>query len=285
MFKPQHGLALGCVRQMALCAVAAFVLLPIVTLGVIAFDGTLNSARILEFRWLPRRFSLEPLRIAWTSPAQNQPFTQFLVNSLLLSGGSAALVLVGGASMAYAFARMRFVGRKLGLFALLVGAFLPPVALMVPLYLLLTSLGIRTTLWGLLATYTAFALPLAIWNMRAAFQAVPRELEEAAFLDGAGPFTTFMQVALPMALPPILVAGLIAFLGAYTEFAMGWLLLNDPERMTLAMALRNMSGYFASAWNMLAAFTLLMCAPVILVFLALQNYLLNGLVVDIASDL
>ena len=272
MFKPQPGLALGCVRQMALCAVAAFVLLPIVTLGVIAFDGTLNSARILEFRWLPRRFSLEPFRIAWTSPAQNQPFTQFLVNSLLLSGGSAALVLVGGASMAYAFARMRFVGRKLGLFALLVGAFLPPVALMVPLYLLLTSLGIRTTLWGLLATYTAF-------------QAVPRELEEAAFLDGAGPFTTFMRVALPMALPPILVAGLIAFLGAYTEFAMGWLLLNDPERMTLAMALRNMSGYFASAWNVLAAFTLLMCAPVIVVFLALQNYLLNGLVVDIASDL
>ena len=87
--------------------------------------------------------------------------------------------------MAYAFARLRFPGRRAGLFGLLVGAFLPPVALMMPLYIILSIIQLRTSLAGLTIVYTAFAMPFCVWNMRAAFQAVPNDLEEAAFLDGA----------------------------------------------------------------------------------------------------
>jgi ABC-type glycerol-3-phosphate transport system permease component len=115
------------------------------------------------------------------------------------------------------------------------------VALMTPLYLLLESIHLRTSLLGLMIVYTAIAMPFCIWNMRASFQAVSKELEEAAFLDGAGPFTAFIKVTLPLVLPSIAVAALVAFLLGYTEFAIGWLFVESGENVTLAMAV---SGIF-----------------------------------------
>jgi arabinogalactan oligomer/maltooligosaccharide transport system permease protein len=185
-----------------------------------------------------------------------------------------------GASMAYAFARYRFPGRRTGLFALLVGALLPPVALMTPLYILLTWVGIRTTLFGLMIVYTAFAMPFCIWNMRAAFQAVPRELEEAAFLDGANAWAAFWRVSLPLALPSIAIAALIAFLIGYSEFAMGWLFVEKADNVTLAMAIAGIiQGAGMLSWSNLAALAILMSLPVVAVFLALQRTLLDRLLI------
>jgi arabinogalactan oligomer/maltooligosaccharide transport system permease protein len=90
--------------------------------------------------------------------------------------------------------------------------------------------------------YTAFAMPFCVWNMRAAFQAVPLELEEAAFLDGATSFDAFRLVTLPLALPSIGVAALVAFLAGYSEFAMAWLFVDKADHVTLAMALAGCSG-------------------------------------------
>lgn len=181
--------------------------------------------------------------------------------------------------MAYAFARFRFPGRRAGLFALLVGALLPPVALMTPLYVLLTALGIRATLFGLMIVYASFSMPFCIWNMRSAFQAVPQELEDAAFLDGASHWVAFWRVTLPLALPAIGVAALIAFLFGYSEFAIGWLFVETSETVTLGMAISGMlrSGYFS--WSRLAALSILMALPVVALFLALQRYLLRGLLI------
>lgn len=256
---------------MALLVMAAFVLLPLLRLLVLAFDDGASSARILTWRWLPRVAGVEGWLTALRAPAQNQPFASFLLNSLALSIGSTLLCLGLGGALAYAFARLRFPGRRAGLLLILAGALLPPVALMVPFYLLLTQLGIRGSLWGLGLAYIGFGLPLTVWNMRAAFQAVPAELDEAAFLDGCSRLGAFMRIDLPIAMPSLIVAGLITFLAAYTEFAMGWLLLNDPERMTLAMALRNMSGFFGTAWNILAAFALLMCVPTVAIFILIRR--------------
>lgn len=205
--------------QLAFVLVGLFVLVPLWGLARLAFDGTVTGWP-LEFGWWPKEFSLEPFAAVWVRATQGQTFLGALRNSLIVSGGAAALSLVLGASLAYAFARLRFPGKRAGLFALLLGALLPPVALMTPLYILLTALQIRTSLLGLIVVYTAFAMPFCVWNMRAAFQSVPKELEESAFLDGAGPLTTFARVTLPLALPALGVAALIAFLAGYTEFAM-----------------------------------------------------------------
>ncbi|WP_343411678.1 carbohydrate ABC transporter permease [Candidatus Amarolinea dominans] len=206
------------------------------------------------------------------------PFLALLRNSLIVSAGAALLSVALGASMAYAFARYRFPGRRLGLFGLLLGVLLPPVALMVPLYLLLSALGIRTTLFGLTLVYTSFAMPFCIWNMRAAFQAVALELEESAFLDGASPWVTFWRITLPLALPAIAVAGLIAFLIGYSEFAMGWLFVDKAQNVTLAMAISGMvQSSYLDSWANLAALALMMSLPVVVIFLAAQRYLINRL--------
>lgn len=185
--------------------------------------------------------------------------------------------------MAYAFARFRFSGRRTGLFGLLVGALLPPVALMTPLYILLSAIGLRTSLFGLMIVYTAFSMPFCVWNMRSAFQAVPKELEEAAFLDGATPFGTFWRVTLPLALPSIAVAALVAFLVGYTEFAIGWLFVESSHNVTLAMAVSGMR-QASGVWSNLSALAILMSVPVVLIFLALHRYLLRGLLIGVVED-
>lgn len=264
--------------QLGLTLVGLFVLVPILGLARLAFDGSLQGPPLDFYIW-PREFSFEPVQAVWGRIIQGQSFVGGLGNSLIVAGGAMALSVALGASMAYAFARMRFPGRQAGLFALLVGALLPPVALMTPLYILLTALKLRTTLLGLMVVYTAFAMPFCIWNLRAAFQAVPPELEEAAALDGASPLTTFLLITLPIALPAIGVAALIAFLAGYTEFAMGWLFVDKAENVTLAMASASYISQGSVTWNQLAALALLMSLPVVAVFLVMQRTLLQGLLI------
>src|SRR5690349_20895597 len=170
--------------QLALIVVGFFVILPIWGIARLAFDGSLRG-RPTEFRLLPKDWSFDPFLQVLDRPYQTVDFTTLLKNSLLVSLGAALIAMILGMSLAYAFARFRFPGRQAGLFAILLTAVLPPVAFLTPLYILLGLMQLRTTLLGLVIVYAAFAMPFCIWNMRAAFQSIPREVEEAAFLDGA----------------------------------------------------------------------------------------------------
>jgi arabinogalactan oligomer/maltooligosaccharide transport system permease protein len=279
----QHGLRWGpLATQAGLVLVAIFVLLPVWGLARMALDGAIKGAPA-EFRFWPEQWTLDVFRQVWQNPSQTLSVPQLLGNSLIAAGGAALASLGLGASMAYAFARFRFPGRQAGLFGLLVGALLPPVALMTPLYILLSALHLRTSLLGLAIVYAAFSMPFCVWNMRSAFQAVPRELEEAAFLDGAGALSTFWRVTLPLALPALAVAALIAFLIGYTEFAIGWLFVESGDNVTLAMAVSGMSGQ-TGAWSKQAALALMMSVPVVALFFVLQRYLLRGLLIGVAGE-
>ncbi|MFN2183282.1 MAG: ABC transporter permease subunit, partial [Anaerolineae bacterium] len=225
------GLGRQIATQIILALVALVVLLPIWGLLRLAFDAALKGAP-LTFRIWPETFSLIAFQKAWDAPSQSLSFLGLLRNSLIVAGGAALISVVLGASMAYAFARFRFPGRRTGLFGLLLGVLLPQVAVMTPLYVLLSAIGIRASMLGLMIVYTAFAMPFCIWNMRAAFQAVPNELEEAAFLEGATPLVAFWRITLRLALPSIAVAGLMAFLVGYTEFAIGWLFVESGDNVT-----------------------------------------------------
>ena len=272
------------VTQISLTIVGLFVVLPIWGMIRLAFDGSLRG-RPTEFRLLPKVWSFDAFMQVLDKPYQSVDFQVLLKNSLLVSACAALIAILLGMSLAYAFARFRFPGRQSGLFALLLTAVLPPVAFMTPLYIILSLLHIRTTLLALIITYATFAMPFCIWNMRAAFQAIPKEIEEAAFLDGAGDFTSFLFVTLPLALPSIAVAGLIAFLMAYSEFTLGWLFVEKGDNVTLAMSIYAMlqSGS-AQPWSYLGSLAIIMSIPVVIIFLIFQRTLLERMMFGSTSD-
>jgi arabinogalactan oligomer/maltooligosaccharide transport system permease protein len=261
------------VTQIGLGIIGAFVMLPIWGMIRLAFDGSLLS-RPTEFRFYPKEWSFNAFLEVLYKPYQSVDFQILLKNSMLVSVGAALISVILGISLAYAFARFRFPGRKPGLFALLLTAVLPPVAFMTPLYIILGLLQIRTTLLALVIVYSAFAMPFSIWNMRAAFQAIPKELEEAAFLDGASDFKTFLFITLPLSLPSVAVTGLIAFLLAYSEFALGWLFVDKSENVTIAMSIYAMTqSGGAQPWSYLGSLAIIMSIPVVVIFLTLQKTL------------
>lgn len=270
--------------QLALALIGLYVILPIWGILRLAFDGSLKS-RAIEFRWFPKEFSLEPFLRVLDRPYQSVSFMTLLQNSLLVSFAAALAAVILGISLAYAFARFRFPGRQSGLFLILLTAVLPPVAFTTPLYLLLSLLKLRTTLVGLAIVYAAFAMPFCVWNLRAAFQSISKELEEAAFLDGAGYFTTFWRITVPLVTPSIAVAALIAFLMAYSEFTIGWLFVEKAETVTLAMSIYAIlvSGQ-AQPWSQIGSLALLMSAPVVVIFLIFQRTLLEQMLFGAGGD-
>jgi ABC-type glycerol-3-phosphate transport system permease component len=261
--------------QVLLFTVALFVLVPVWVLFYLAFDGSIKGIP-LHFRIWPEKLTLDIFLQTIQHPSQNQSILGLLKNSLIVSGGASVISVLLGGSMAYAFARFRFYGRRVGAFALLLGAMLPFVALMVPLYILLETIHIRTTLMGLMLVYTAFAMPFCIWNMRSAFQASPLELEESAYMDGASDWQAFWHISLPTVLPAIGIAAMIAFLIGYSEFAMGWLFVEKSANVTLAMAIAGLVGTSsASGWNNLAALAIVMSVPVVIIFMIFRNYFIE----------
>lgn len=264
---------------------ALFIFIPIWGTLRLAFDGSLIG-RPTEFSIFPKEFSFAPFLKVLDRPYQSVEFEVLLRNSMIVSIGAALLALLLGASLAYAFARFRFPGQKTGLFILLLAALLPPIAFATPLYILLSFLGIRTTLIGLIIVYAAFAMPFGIWNLRAAFQAVPKEVEEAAYLDGAGHFQTFYLISLPISLPAIAVTTLIAFLMGYTEFAIGWLFVDKADSVTLSMAIYALvNGQFSGAqpWSDLGSLSIIMSIPVIIIFIVFQPTLMKRMLFEDSS--
>lgn len=270
--------------QIGLVLIGIYVLFPIWGILRLSFDGSLRGAPT-EFRLFPKEWSLEPFLQVLDKPYQSVEFMTLFKNSMYISVLATVAAVVFGASMAYAFARFRFPGRQSGLFVLLLTAILPPIAFATPLYILLNLLQIRTTHLGLIIVYAAFAMPFCIWNMRAAFQSIPKELEEAAFLDGAGQFRTFLQISLPLAAPSIAVAAIIAFLTAYSEFTIGWLFMDQSDKVTLAMAIYSIvqSGS-AQPFSQLGSLAIIISIPAILIFVLFQNTLLERMMFGSIDD-
>jgi arabinogalactan oligomer/maltooligosaccharide transport system permease protein len=277
-----------------LLLVLASVLFPILWVFSMALDPR-DIDKPLELTLIPpgasfesfRKVLLEPFGLLCKNPSDPSTcmtFTKLLINSLIVALGTSLIAVILGSSAAYAFSRFQFIGRQAGMLGFIILLMLPASATLAPLFVLLSQVKIgdeslRLTLLGLMLAYGSTTLPFAIWNLKGYFDTVPRELEEAALIDGASMTQTFIRIIMPLAVPALAVTVLFAFMSGWTEFILAWTFLEDPSRFTLAMALRSMQGQFATPWSAFAAMSILMSIPIIILFFLLQRYLVSGLTV------
>jgi arabinogalactan oligomer/maltooligosaccharide transport system permease protein len=285
--------------QLLLLFISFLVLFPI--LWVISMSLDPRGLRPLTLTLIPANASFDAYTAVMDKPTNNPvSFWTLARNSLLLASSVSGLSVLIGVFCAYAFSRFKFTGRQVLMLGIIVVLVLPAVASLAPLYVLLNrvqfrvdelnlffftledlNFNLRNSLVGVGFAMISGALPFAIWNLKGYIDTIPKDLEEAAMIDGASPNQTFFQIMLPLALPALAVTAFLGFLTGWTEFAISWQFLTNPQDFTLAMALWNMTGQYAAntPWSRFSAMAILVALPVAAVYLALQKYIVGGLTV------
>jgi multiple sugar transport system permease protein len=256
-------------------------LLPLSVVILFPYAVMLSTAlkpadEVLSFppSWLPSRPHWANFADMW----QSVGFGQALWNSVLVSVGTMLLGLLVGIPAAYALARLRFRGQGLYRQLLLITQMLSPIVLVIGIFRLIARMGLVDDLWALVLTYGAFNLAFATWMMQSYFATIPKELEEAAWIDGASRLQSLRLVFLPLALPALAVTSIFVFIYSWNEFVLALTLLRSPEQLTLTMRIFTMvGGAYTIQWHHVMAATFLATVPVAIVFAWLQRYLVRGL--------
>jgi arabinogalactan oligomer/maltooligosaccharide transport system permease protein len=272
--------------QLICLGITATVVFPLMWIVSMALDPR-NLSRPTDLTLIPPGASLDAFAKVLAQPTLNPvSFWQLALNSLFIAAVIALASVTIGVLAAYAFSRLKFPGRGVLMIAVLAVLMLPAVATIAPLFVSLNKIQIgtfnlRNSLLGVALAVTSGTLPFAIWNLKGYLDTIPRELEEAATVDGANKFQIFRNVILPLATPVLAVTAFFGFIAGWTEFYFSWTFLSNPDNFTLAMALNGMVGQYAgdTKWSEFAAFSILVAVPVSVVYLFLQRYIVSGLTI------
>jgi multiple sugar transport system permease protein len=230
------------------------------------------------FRWVPSRITLAPYADIWSTI----PLARYFLNSLLISLGATAISVFVAILAAYAISRYRFSGRGVFSLTVLATQMFPGILFLLPLFVIYVNLeralGIQLygSYAGLIITYLTFALPFSIWMLVGYFDSIPRELEQAAMVDGTTALGALFRVLVPVSMPGIVAVAIFAFITAWGEVLFASVLTDDATR-TLAVGLRNYATQSNVYWNQLMAAAIVVSIPVVAGFLALQRYLVQGI--------
>lgn len=204
-------------------------------------------------------------------------FLLWMRNSFIVAAAVTAFGVVLAATAGYAFSRFRFAGWRLGMLAFLVSQLFPATMLMLPMYVIMRYLGLLDSFAGLAVAYTATALPFCVWTMRGYYDTVPVEIEQAALVDGCTPWQAFIRVLLPLVTPALAITALFSFMAAWSEFIVARIILSRQSLYTLPLGLESLAGRFQTEWANYAAGSLLVCVPVMILFIVLNRALVSGL--------
>jgi multiple sugar transport system permease protein len=223
--------------------------------------------------WIPREWSVEGYRELF-NPTSETPVLRWFVNSLIAATAHTLLVLVTAAPAAYALARMHFRGKGL-MFAVIISTlFIPPIILITPLYLVVDTLGWLDTLLAVIVPSAAGAL--GVFLLRQFFVSLPRELEEAAVLDGANRFQIFTRIILPLSKAPLATLALLSFLTNWNDFLWPIYVLFSPQNLVLPPGLSKLQGAYETDYAVVMAGAVLASIPVLILFLIAQRYIIEG---------
>ena len=225
-------------------------------------------------RWLPGRLEFANFARMWTDVG----FGVALINSLAVSLGSTLVCVVVAIPAAFALARLRFIGKGAFRQFLLITQMLSPVVLIIGLFRLMASMGLVDELWSLILAYAAFNLAFATWMLQSYFQSIPRELDEAARIDGARWHQRLWYVQMPLAAPALGVTAIFTFVNAWNEFVLALTLVHSEDKLTLPVRIFALvGGAYHVDWQIVMAATLLTTAPVAVMFCLLQSSMTRGL--------
>jgi ABC-type glycerol-3-phosphate transport system permease component len=260
------GVALGITLTLVIS------LVPFVWMAISSVTSTRELYSVPP-HWLPHAPTLDHYRtVLWAS---NIP--RYFLNSVVISLGSTAIALVLAVFASYGFARFQFRGRRAAQAFVLVGQLLPTAAIVVPLFVILQTLGLVNTYLGLILVYTILTLPLAVWMLTSYFRAIPVELEEAAIMDGASRLAILFRITLPLSLPGIVAVVVYAFVTTWNEFIFALVFAQDASVKTLPIGIAEFMGEFTTDWGAVMAASLIMTLPIVIAFLLLQRLFVGGL--------
>ncbi len=259
-------------RIVALCAGALVMVTPFLLMVSTSFKP---QAFVLTVppQLIPDPATTANYEQAWSS----QSFSRYFANSVLVAVSSTALSVLLSSMMAYAFARFEFRGRETMFRCVLIGLTVPAMMLIIPQFILAKHLGLLDSLLGLVVFYVAGSLSLNVFLLRGFFETIPAELDQAMQVDGAGAWTRYVRLVLPLSRPALATATIFTFLATWDEFAWALTIINDPQMRTLPVAIQLFHGQNATQWGLVFAAATIAVVPVLVVFLVFQRHFVQGL--------
>ena len=266
-------------RHVLIISVCLFSLFPLYLVVISSFNST-GSLRLDSF--IPREISFANYKLLFSDPAI--PYLTWMKNSLVVAGATAVLSVTIGSASAFAFSRLNFKGRKTGIQMLLLVQMFPAILAISAVYVIMErvytfapSIGLGTQA-GLLLIYLGGAMGVNIWLLKGFVDSIPKELDEAAKIDGASAVQTYWLIFMPLAAPVLAVVSLLSFIGTFNEFILARLFLVDMESRTVAVGLQQfIGGQYSQNWGPFAAGSILASIPIVIIFLSLQKYIVSGL--------
>ena len=261
-------------------------LYPVFWVFTIAFSGK-QSLALADLPDNPSSWDLVRAVIPWperwslsnfVSVFTDQPFLQWMANSAIIAIATTILGVFLAMTAAYAFSRFRFPGQKAGMMSFLVSQMFPGTLMLIPLYIIVVQwLGLGSTRAGLVLVYGTTSIPFSVWMLKGYFDTIPKELEEAAIIEGASAGQIFWRIIIPLARPALAITALFSFMTAWNEFILAATLMDKEDMYTAPVGLKFFVGGFSQQWGYFAAGSILVSIPVVALFLYLQKYLVSGL--------
>lgn len=204
-------------------------------------------------------------------------FISGILASIFVSIATAFVGMILSSTAAYAFSRFKFPGREGFMMSFLITQMFPNIMMLIPLFIIFKTLGLIDTFMGLILAYSITALPFNIWNLKGYFDTVPKDLEEAALIDGCSASQTFYKIVLPLSLPSLAISGLFSFMAAWNEYIVAATFINTESKYTIPVVIKMLVSANDVNWPMFATMSVLVSIPVVIVFLMTQKYLVGGL--------
>lgn len=266
--------------HLAAIVVAVFILLPFGWMVI----ASVTPQRIListPLQWIPDTLDWSRYDLIFRGGAESvgATFRAALANTTIVAVGTVAVSMIVGILGAYAFARLRFRFRQAVLILFLATYMLPQIALLIPLYLILNSLGLLDTVTGLIIVDCSLVVPFVLWILSNYFLTIPEELEEAARIDGAGSWTVFWRIILPLLRPVIATATIMVMLFAWSDIFYAFFVLGGGPDATLPLNLYQVASaaLYLNNWHLIFAYVALMSLPMVVVFVVAQRRIISGI--------